>query len=874
MDVILGLNLDAFQGPSASQRFNAPIVGVAGFLGILETYLGLTAPEVSQAKRMAIYLGCLQDLDNGQRFYSESLAVDSFGTAARLLAWRDEWRMGGWNGQMASNATQRLQDMADVEKVAQLKLPQGQAEHLHDILNALSVSNVLPIQSVTLIDPIEEFPHLWQRVLKTLPCVRHVASPPQGEGALREVQSLALEAVQTGRIERRLPALSADRLLIVEAMAPATAEHWLADHIARSPGDRLVVAESRGDALDDTVAASGGVRCGFAHASPLRPALQLLTMALELCWSPLDVHRLVEFLSHPVSPLNRRVREQLLRAVSKQPGIGGEEWTAVKASLGAEEGGAQHVQSIERWLECERWSREEGAPVQALMMRVGQMAEVMRLRAAASRQDDRPDTAMFSAAHSQCVAVEEALAELASRGLERVPPRLLEQLITYVTPAGVTHPIAQAQVGCIRSSTNPATCIEPADEVVWWMPASPETTSPLPWTSTEIAALETSGVQLRDLNRELTSQFIRWLRPLLCARQRFILVLPPVGDEIHPVRQLLTELVEDFEAHVLNLDDEAQRAQFTQAVPKMAWPEPTEVIELNRSIDLKGKRQSFTSLSELFNAPALYALKRVALLSPTETPQVDEDARLLGTLAHRLLEVLFAQEGVLNWSAEQARKWLRPTMSRLLVEEGAVLLMTGSGVNRARFEERCEHAALTLLQALSDAGATRVETEVKVQGELFDAPMTGQIDMLVHLSSGEMVILDAKWSGDKYYADSLLNGKHLQLAIYAHLLAQQTGKKPITLGYFIIEKASLYVTQDGVIPGAQVRKPKEGMSESALLVQAKTTWAWRTEQLADGRLDVVPPDPSDEFAGPEGTLPVTGPRAWDEDFLVALGGWE
>ena len=47
MDVILGLNLDAFQGPSASQRFNAPIVGVAGFLGILETYLGLTAPEVS-----------------------------------------------------------------------------------------------------------------------------------------------------------------------------------------------------------------------------------------------------------------------------------------------------------------------------------------------------------------------------------------------------------------------------------------------------------------------------------------------------------------------------------------------------------------------------------------------------------------------------------------------------------------------------------------------------------------------------------------------------------------------------------------------------------------------------------------------------------
>ena len=45
MDVILGLNLDAFQGPSASQRFNAPIVGVAGFLGILETYLPSSTPN-------------------------------------------------------------------------------------------------------------------------------------------------------------------------------------------------------------------------------------------------------------------------------------------------------------------------------------------------------------------------------------------------------------------------------------------------------------------------------------------------------------------------------------------------------------------------------------------------------------------------------------------------------------------------------------------------------------------------------------------------------------------------------------------------------------------------------------------------------------
>jgi hypothetical protein len=40
-------------------------------------------------------------------------------------------------------------------------------------------------------------------------------------------------------------------------------------------------------------------------------------------------------------------------------------------------------------------------------------------------------------------------------------------------------------------------------------------------------------------------------------------------------------------------------------------------------------------------------------------------------------------------------------------------------------------------------------------------------------------------------------------------------------------------------------------------------------------VEVVPPDPPDDHAGPEGTLPVQGPNArWERDHLVLLGGWE
>lgn len=32
--------------------------------------------------------------------------------------------------------------------------------------------------------------------------------------------------------------------------------------------------------------------------------------------------------------------------------------------------------------------------------------------------------------------------------------------------------------------------------------------------------------------------------------------------------------------------------------------------------------------------------------------------------------------------------------------------------------------------------------------------------------------------------------------------------------------------------------------------------------------------PSEDYNGPEGTLPVKGPSQWDRDYLVLLGGWE
>lgn len=872
MHITFGLFLDTRQGPSPTNFFNTPIVGRLGFLSLLETYLGLSAPEASKARRVTIYSGLLRVHDNNSRFYSESLKADSIGTAARLLAWRDEWRLGGWDGSANPEHASRIQELAAIEKAALETLPPGEADRLHQVIQALSASGPGPIKSVHLVDPPEDFPLLWRQVLERLPAVEVRLPEPQGEGQLRALQEQAL-TVLAGGSAGNLTVQTDGSVLLVHALAATTAEHWLSAQHSHQPGDRLILAEEAGDSLDVSLSATGGVNCGFERPSQLRPALQALILALEMCWEPIDMNRLLDFLTHPVGPFSRPARGRLARAVAKQPGIGSDAWTAAKAKIAAGNDAQEVADEINFWLESERWSRTDGVPVDALIARVARMKEAMRLRLSG----ESADAVSFTAAHSQCAAVHEALIELARQGVATVLPRQVEQLVAHATPAGATNPAAVSHVGCMRSTSTAAACIEAADEVIWWMPSTPALPSPLPWTPAEVNALTQLGVQLRDPARELVSLALKWLRPLLAARKRFIIVCPPPGTEVHPIRQLLKKLVPDVESASLDLDialDSTLLGVTAEVLAPQSLPVTPRHIQLPHPVQLGDALQSFTTLNELFNDAALFVLKRVAKLDPTSVLAVDEGNRLLGILAHRVLEKLFAHNDALSLSNSDAVAWFRAEADTLLLTEGAVLLMQGAGVTQQHFRKVCELAICSLLDHLRLAGAVQVQTEVEFRGTLGAVPLIGKIDLLVTIGDKRTVAVDIKWRGDTYYAGLLRSGEHLQLALYSSLIEQTSGIAPAALGYFILESGGLYITAADIFPKAQVRRPPDGVTVSNLLDRARSTWKWRKQQLDAGTIEVVPEDPNDEYQGPEGTLPVNGPSKWDRDHLILLGGWK
>ncbi|MBK6741423.1 MAG: hypothetical protein IPG64_27985 [Haliea sp.] len=97
--------------------------------------------------------------------------------------------------------------------------------------------------------------------------------------------------------------------------------------------------------------------------------IQVLPLACELLWEPLNPTALFQFLSHPVGPIPGRIREALARTVADTPGIGSNTWEeAITASLDREDLAQRNKleKSLRYWLESPRFAPDIGVDSRTL----------------------------------------------------------------------------------------------------------------------------------------------------------------------------------------------------------------------------------------------------------------------------------------------------------------------------------------------------------------------------------------------------------------------------------------------------------------------------------------------------------------------------
>ena len=927
MIVHFGLHLDGLAPATPRTALGEPTLGPARLLDLLELQLGLPSAAARPGEAVVAYQGCLEDLDSPERFYHASLRVDPIGVARTLLGWRAAWYEAGWRGRFDGAVPHRLADLADVERIARDRVPLCAGQRLRRIADALDAGLVTQIERIVLHDAPAALPTAWRDVLAHFACETAPGVAPAAHAApgtdLRRIQDtlLAHEAAAR-RVDGAASAQGAvgasdgggrlepvqlqhdDSLIVLRGVSRDVSAQALGEFLLRRAGDDVVlIAERDGIIVDNALERVGLPRVGFQHYSRFRAVTQVVKLALSLVWKPLGPRLLLQFLLHPVGPLPGRVRSALAEAVADEPGVGGHAWREALDALAERErsdaAAAGHsdgetrverlLDNVRYWLEFERHAPDIGAPIDALIERVQRCATWLARRLGAA---DGSDKDLYAAALGQSEALIDALRRVAERGAGRIPRLTLERLVDEVT-GGAPDPATFAETGHVRATTAPGTLTRPFDTVIWWDLAAQRERIDYPWSDAELDALRTQGVALpaaEDVIRERTQG---WLRPVLNARRRLILVVHDSDEGRHPLWSRLTSVARGFnEVHV----EEALLAGADaipaldvplEPLPSRPLPERRRWWQLPADVRIPPREtESYSSLVKLLYHPHQWVLRYAARLTPGRAANLASGALLYGKLAHRLFEAYFARlpngtlPGIPARDDAELAPWVARALPEIIEREGAVLDEPGMGVTRERIVATLERALYALLDHLHEAGIVRVVAET-----WHDAPfetasaatrVRGAIDLLLTDTRGREVVVDVKWGGLDWRGAEIAENRALQLATYAFMRSRPdaAGRWPAQ-AYFIVSSGDIVAADNRIFPSAVTFPPEIPESAEQVWQRLRRTFDWRRAQLDAGAIEVNVDgtEPDERSRSPDDALaaPVY-PDNFDD--YAELTGWE
>lgn len=891
----VGKGLDGPISRNPASSIGHLTVGPERLLTWLESQLGLELPDVSFTSRMVQYLTCLKQFDD--RFYSESLSQDEFGVARRLLQWRDAWFEAGWDGGgFDEEASTRLLDMSTVEGLALGEVPLGTGQRVQRVMNALS--NTSLDVAVTLLDAAESFPAVWRQLFSQLGAVTAAwqAEPYcTNESDLARLQKALLSAHGP---DQKVQLTGDGSVLVLRDGSPQLSSVWIARFAHKQLDDQhsvAVLAMDHGATLDDALTDAGYPRLGFGDRSFWRPVFQVLPLSLELLWRPLDPVALLQFLTHPMGPISSRIRRDLAEVAASEPGIGGDTWLAtVEATLDASvadepadtatDKRAKHAARVEYWLGNERFDPQDGIPLEVLNGRVQAVSDW--LGASSGMQEDEAVANLYSAAMGQSEELLRTVDRLHQAGTEVFTRASLRRLVEAVRGTGVPRPGRPWQcapcVPQLLKAETPAGVIDPVSTVIWWGCDKERLPQSYPWSRSEQATLSSSGIDLLSLNTQLEWQAGTWLRPILSAEKRLVLVLHDNAESHHPVFDQIVAVAEGWaEARVDKVMREPATLPLeehlppTQSISQRTLPAKTRWWQMPPDTTLAVRdMESYSSLEKFLYGPYQWVLHYLARVRPGTLAELEDGSRLKGSLAHALFERYFgAHPDIASIEVAAARHWAQESLAELIEKRGAVLLTPGRQSEKEDFVVTVVRALQELIGHLQSANVVGISMEGGFEGWFHGGAMQGSIDLYATNANNEIAVVDIKWGGFDYRRKTLTESGYLQLALYAQLSHQKDQQWP-TLGYFIIRDARMLVLESGYFPNAVIEQAANGQTLLEFWQRVEETWKWRREQLDRGLIEVTVTgtEPDVERSAVEHGLPMTETYDSFSDYAV-LTGW-
>lgn len=853
--VTLSIKGDGALPQFGSDTLGEVSVGPQGFLGLLEARLGIPSRDISFTTRLIQYLGCIDQLNHTHAFYRDSYEADPFSVARTLLQWRDQWYLAGWRGSFDPGAPQRLAQMAAIEQIAAHTVEAGLGQRIQRVIDLLP-DNPVGIGAITLCDELGDFPWLWQQLI-------HAVEAPLTEESRhalcsdRESDLYRLQQQLLNSTHKKIHLRGDNTVLALRAASPqesAPLTVLLTQSALREAPQKSIalLAEFRGELLDDTLEHLGSPRLGFSALSPWRPVFQVLPLACELLWEPLNATALFQFLSHAVGPIPGRIRSTLAQTVASTPGIGSRAWQeALDASLADEESEAKRSkleQSIRYWLDSPRHSPQDGVDSTTLSVRAKKVADW--LQGARERNNDPALKSLYNIALNQALEFVSAIDRLKAHGRDPLTRDNVRRLIEDVrgTGAPLTDRCAEVSPGVPRvlradhagAFGGQESCA--VDHVIWWDCQATDRVQRWPWSRTERAALFAGGVHLHSEDAQLAWLGRAWLRPVLCARERCTLILHDDVERHHPVWDQIASLTEGLPVLQIASSETASRLGVAQVtLQARALPAKVRWWQLPASVTLPMRNtESFSSLDAYIHSPYQWLLRHAARVRPGSLAAVRDGNLLKGSLVHRMYEEFFrAHPAISNVVNSAIDGWVDTHIRKLLEQEGAMLLEPGRQAECERFITQLQDSLTSLVEHLQSAGVVRVQMELLQEGQYPGGTLNGYIDLLATRADGQEAVVDIKWGGRKFRRDALLSNSYLQLATYAQLRRNNRAMHSPALSYFIVRDATMLSLAHAFFPNAEILKPEGDESPEQYWQRFEQSWHWRKSQFDRGLVEIT-----------------------------------
>lgn len=809
MHITLGLELDGGSYPDALDGGAASagrvVTGPKGLVSILETRMGLSAREEREGVRIGQYLKRLTELDDGKRYYSESFKADAWSVAKQLLEWRDELVSHGWRGDMPDGASNRLKDLAGIEKLHKCELAPGFSDRLLQVTSNLKTARDLGISEIRCVEPPGDWPPCWQNVLSLLAkagvAVTTIPSTEGDEKAPRE------KGTDLARLKAALAQNQPDSsgikgdgsLIVVRSDVDGDITEIISSWLAQRAEEHKKVLFIRGNGSSHLCNGfhSRNLPCiGWESRSQWRTALQVLPLILSNLWQPFDPQRLLEILTLPKSPIPRSAAALFESALREHPGTGGPLWQKAwdqavanyAARHGKEDGKPGAPGDVEQfkkqllfWLGERRYGPSPGVPAGVVSEICGQMHQWSATRGALD------EDGLLAASSSMA---EEVAKVIRAAGSELIPKTQLDRILDSVMGAGLEHPCAYPEAAAWSMVTSPGQIWGHVPHIVWLdFVDSGRGTFSSTWSNDEEALLSSMGVCLERPHAKRIRHSKTWLRPVQHAGDRLTLVVPGniVSDNpaIHPLWDEMRYFLRMEEADEGKITVDASTARKTaksrflgtalvgERVSERPLPLPAKEWRVPNPRILVRDRESPTSMEMLISCPLSWVLNYILKLESGRLASLPDAKQTTGSLAHAVIESLFTQSTALQPS--EAAGAAGKIFDRLIPQMAAQLLQPGWELERERCRKALGTAASRLAAILEEAKLEVAGCEITKQKDLRPGrKFEGRIDMVLQGKGRREFFLDLKWSGSsKYRYQEAKEGLSLQLAAYGWLLSER-----------------------------------------------------------------------------------------------------